>query len=311
MERDKRKVKPGTIAIIILLILLIPFTIFSTYNILEYNKLNKEKEKQNTKLINLEKNLKYEEQDQNNILNNLNHLKNIDQNIQQEKENVFELAKQLEEKILNNETDYKIAYLTFDDGPYYLTYSVLDTLKQKKVKATFFTIGLGKETCFDNSYADCTLLYSKIVENGHTIANHTYSHAIFYGLYNSANSFMDQVVKQEENIKTRTGVTTNIVRFPGGSATAGYLKNGIIEKLRERGYGWVDWSAQDGDGGSLNSTSTAWNNFTNSINDNIEVVLFHDYSSITLSILPDAIDYLEEKNYILLPLFYDSVKVNK
>ena len=311
MERDNKKSKSSIIFIIISLILIIPLSIFSIYNILEYNKQSDEKNKLNNELVNLEKDLKYKKEDQTIILNDLNNLKNIDENISKEKKKVFELTKELEEKIQNNETEYKIAYITFDDGPYYLTYSVLDTLKKYKVKATFFTIGQGKETCFDNRYADCTEVYSKIVENGHTIANHTYSHAIFYGLYNSVNSFMDQVIKQEENIKTKTGVTTNILRFPGGSSTAGYLKNGIVEKLRERGYGWVDWSAQDGDGGSLDSTSAAWKNFTYSINEDIEVVLFHDYNNITLSILPDAINYLREKNYILLPLFYDSIKVNK
>ena len=37
----------------------------------------------------------------------------------------------------------------------------------------------------------------------------------------------------------------------------------------------------------------------------------HDYNDITYSILPDVIDYLENEGYILLPLFYDSVMVNK
>ena len=112
-------------------------------------------------------------------------------------------------------------------------------------------------------------------------------------------------------IKKKTGVVTNIMRFPGGSSTAGNLKNNIIKELRKNNYGWVDWTAQDGDGGSLKSATAAWNNFVGSIDENIEVVLFHDYNNITLSILPKAIEYLQSKNYILLPLFYDSVMINK
>lgn len=84
-----------------------------------------------------------------------------------------------------------------------------------------------------------------------------------------------------------------------------------MNKLRKMNYGWVDWTAQDGDGGELTNSQIAWNNFKNSINEDIEVVLFHDYNTITLSILPKTIDYLEENNYILLPLFYDSIKINK
>lgn len=311
MDKSNRKIRPSTILIILGILIIIGLSIFTIYNFYEYKKYEKEKNNLNTSLSEKSKDLNYLMEDQAKILEDLNHLKDIDNVIEQKKLEVFSKAKDVEQRILNGETNYKIAYLTFDDGPYYLTYSFLETLKQYKVKGTFFTIGLGKERCFDNGSYDCTEVYSKIVENGHTIANHTYSHAIFYGLYNSSTSFIDQVKKQEENISSRTGVKTNIVRFPGGSATAGNLKNGIIEKLRENGYGWVDWTAADGDGGSLDSRETAWRNFTNSINENIEVVLFHDYNRITLNILPDVINYLEENNYIILPLFYDSVVVNK
>ena len=76
--------------------------------------------------------------------------------------------------------------------------------------------------------------------------------------------------KQEDLIYSKTNVKTNIMRFPGGSSTAKNLKNDIIIKLREKGYGWVDWTAQDGDGGALKSRDQAWNIFTKSINDNIE-----------------------------------------
>lgn len=247
----------------------------------------------------------------NNLENKINELNNIVQNTEVTKQQIFSLAKDLEQKIINGNTNYKIAYLTFDDGPYYLTDKYLEVLKQYNVKATFFTIGSGKERCYDNKNVSCMETYKKIVDDGHTIANHTYSHGIFYGLYSSTNSFITQVKKQEDLIREKTGVTTNIVRFPGGSGTAGRLKSSIIEELRKNGYGWVDWTALDGDGGTLTSSTQAWNTFTNSINDNIEVVLFHDYNNITLSILPQAIEYLQNNNYILLPLFYDSITINK
>ena len=310
MEQSNRKIKSSVIYIGFIVII-IPLLILTIYNILEYVNYKNKNENLNSSIILEQKELDEIKEDQNKILTDLNYLKNIDENIEKKKEETFKLASQVEQKIINKETNKKIAYITFDDGPYYLTYSVIKTLKEKQVKATFFTIGQGKEVCYDNRNADCTKLYKEIVDNGHTIANHTYSHAIFNGLYNSSTSFMNQIIKQEENIKDRTGVTTNIIRFPGGSATAGNLKNGIISKLRERGYGWVDWTAQDGDGGDLSSAQQAWSNFTRSINEDIEVILFHDYNNYTYSILSDAIDYLENNNYIILPLFYESVKVNK
>jgi len=249
----------------------------------------------------------------NELIKQKEELENLDEKIANIKEEVFTLASQVETKIKNKETSYKIAYLTFDDGPYRLTDTIIATLKKYKVKATFFTIGLNKDVCFDNRNYSCAETYKKIVDNGHTIANHTYSHLIFDGLYNSTDSFISQVKKQEELIKNRTGVTTNILRFPGGASTAAYygVKNSAIAKLKEMGYGWVDWTAQDGDGGSLTDYNVGWRNFTGSINEDIEVVLFHDYNNTTASLLPKAIEYLENSNYILLPLFYDSIMINK
>ncbi|MBQ7136977.1 MAG: polysaccharide deacetylase family protein [Bacilli bacterium] len=312
MAKHKRKNNFGFILIIILLISSIgvmTFFIFSNKKSLE------NEQKLNKKLINK---LNIKTNDYNEIINSNNELnKKIDElnntvhKTEVTKQEVFKLASELEQKILSGQTTYKIAYLTFDDGPYYLTDKYLEVLRNYNVKATFFTIGSGKSKCYDNPNASCMETYKKIVDDGHTIANHTYSHGIFYGLYSSTNSFMTQVKKQEELIKEHTGVTTNIVRFPGGSSTAGRLKSSIIQELRNNGYGWVDWSAQDGDGGDLKSTTQAWNYFVNSINQDIEVVLFHDYNNITLSILPQAIEYLQNNNYILLPLFYESVTINK
>ena len=123
---------------------------------------------------------------------------------------------------------------------------------------------------------------------------------------------MDAVKKQENLIKSETGITPNIVRFPGGSSTPGNTKGKQMkEALYKAGYGWVDWTASDGDGGYIPNTDVAWKNFTGSIGEKIEVVLFHDYDRKTTAILPKVIKYLREKNYILLPLFYESVAINK
>ena len=297
-----------SILLLVVSIITLAFIIFLYIKYTDEKKINTDLSKQ---LKEEEKTLSGINTTLNSVKEEENELLSIDNNIEELRQEVYKLTIDLENAILEGRTDYKIAYITFDDGPYYLTHSVLDVLKEKRVKATFFTIGLNKDVCFDNSYADCSIMYKKIVDNGHTIANHTYSHLIFNGLYNSTYSFITQVEKQEEMIRDRTGVTTNIVRFPGGSGTAGSLKYGIIEELRNRGYGWVDWTAQDGDGGSLSDTTTAWNNLGGSINESIEVILFHDYNYTTYRILPDVIDWLESKNYIILPLTYDSVKVNK
>lgn len=294
--------------VLVILLPVVIVTLFYTVNELnkykdEYSASQKGRNEKETKLSKLNAEINEEKAKDD--------LDLIDEKIIEKKKEYFQSIKELEDKILSGKSDKKIAYLTFDDGPYYNTYKFLDILDKYDVKATFFTTSINGEKCYDNRNENCLLLYQEYLKREHTIANHTYTHGLRSGLYSSTENFITAVKNQENHIKTQTGYITNIVRFPGGSVTAGSLKGQMIEELRENNYGWVDWTAQDGDGGGLTSKEQAWTLFTSSINENIEVILFHDYNNITLSILPDAIEYLQEKGYILLPLFYESNMVNK
>ena len=274
-------------------ILTIDKSMIDEYNSLKENQ--KDKEKELTKLNNYY--IEYS---------------NIDNKINSIKEEYFKYIKNLENDIISGKSNKKIAYLTFDDGPYYNTYKVLDILDKYNIKATFFTTTTNGTYCYDNRSYECFKLYPEYVKRGHTIANHTYTHAIRYGLYNSADLFIKAVKDQEEHVKKYAyGYITNIVRFPGGSSTARSLKSPIIEKLRENHYGYVDWNGYDGDGGMLSSKDETWNNFISTINEKIEVILYHDYSRYTTALLPEMITYLKENGYILLPLFYESVMIKK
>ena len=60
-------------------------------------------------------------------------------------------------------------YLTFDDGPTPgVTEWILSTLRRYNAKATFFVLGKNVEM-----YPD---LYQRIIDEGHKVGNHTYSH---------------------------------------------------------------------------------------------------------------------------------------
>ena len=66
-------------------------------------------------------------------------------------------------------------FLTFDDGPTPgITEWILSTLKRYDAKATFFVLGKNAEM-----YPD---LYQKILDEGHKIGNHTYSHQKGWGM---------------------------------------------------------------------------------------------------------------------------------
>ena len=306
--KDKNKLIKIEICLTICIVLL---SLISIFFIMQIPKKQYEYESLNNKYSYKKKEYEKKIIEYRNLVNEMDKYSDIDKAIENTKNEYFTKIKQLEDDILAGKSNKKIAYLTFDDGPYYNTYRVFDILDKYNVKATFFTTNINGEYCFDNKSENCWIRYNEYLERGHTLANHTYSHAIFRGLYNSTDSFINSVVMQEDLIRQQTGYTTNIVRFPGGSVTAKGLKDPIIEELRNRGYGWVDWTALDGDGNDIQNAEQAWSILTNSLDENIEVILLHDYNAITTSILEDVIIYLQDNGYILLPLFYESNMINK
>ena len=224
---------------------------------------------------------------------------NIDKSISDKYLEYYSNIALLEDKINRGESSVKIAYLTFDDGPYDLTYQVLDLLKANDIRATFFV--LGKDGVEDR--------YKRIVNEGHTLANHTYYHNIGGGLYDSADSFISQVKKLEDYLYDITGYRTSIVRFPGGSPTAGKYKDEIVNRLHEMGYNYVDWTSETGDGSSKKlAEKDTWSWYQDTTKDkNIVVLLMHDYNYSTFNNLQRIIDDMRSRGFIFLPLHNKSV----
>ena len=112
MGQDKRKNRTSIIIHTIVIVVSVLLFLFTAYNIYKLSILNKDISKLNNTLTKSQKDLNYEKENQKLILNELEHLNNIDEEINKKREEVFNLAKELEQKILQNETQYKIAYLT-------------------------------------------------------------------------------------------------------------------------------------------------------------------------------------------------------
>ena len=153
-----------------------------TFGILYFDNQNKELSTKKDELASIITNSK---KDYDEYLQDYEFYVNIDSKLEALYDEYYTNIAKLEEKIEAGESDRKIAYLTFDDGPYKLTDKVLDILKENNIKATFFCIG---KTEVDDKY-------QRIVNEGHVLANHTYSHAITKGLYNSVESFISQTTK--------------------------------------------------------------------------------------------------------------------
>ncbi|WP_152394819.1 polysaccharide deacetylase family protein [Paenibacillus guangzhouensis] len=105
--------------------------------------------------------------------------------------------------------------LTFDDVPDdYFTPLILDTLKQLHVKATFFVVGNRAE-----SHPD---IVRRMINEGHIIGNHSYSHANLPKIVDSA--FRDEVLRTEDIIKKITGKTMLFIRPPYGNVSEDQIK---------------------------------------------------------------------------------------
>jgi len=104
-----------------------------------------------------------------------------------------------------------------------------------------------------------------------------------------------------------------ILRFPGGSSSAlPPYRHDILQRLRKYNYGYIDWNVSSGDAGKEPSKEKAYNNIINgSRNKNIIVILMHDSSKASLLALPSVIETLKERDYIFLPLFYESSMIIK
>lgn len=131
----------------------------------------------------------------------------------------------------------KTMYLTFDDGPYAEnTERVLEILRDRNIKATFFLVGENVERNPD--------MARRIAEEGHTIGIHCYSHD-YNKIYESVDSYVQDFEKAYEVIKEATGVEAKFFRFPGGSVNA-YNKHvckDIAAKMTEMGFIYYDWNA--------------------------------------------------------------------
>ncbi|WP_410258010.1 polysaccharide deacetylase family protein [Bacillus cereus] len=184
----------------------------------------------------------------------------------------------------------KIAYLTFDDGPNKYTSQILNILKQKQGKATFFVIG-GKASHYPQTM-------KRLIKEGHYIGLHSISHDV-KRLYTGDPSTLITEMEQTRSIVNRiTNLNTHLVRVPYGSMP--YLKKNYRDALVSAQYKMWDWTIDTYDWKSFHNPSAILERVMNQSDEQVEVILMHD-SSVTVKILPKVIDYLKEKGYTLLP----------
>ena len=209
----------------------------------------------------------------------------------------------------NEETDDMISvYLTFDDGPSAETDRILDILKEYNVKATFFVIGKTDE--------NSVKAYQRIVEEGHTLGMHSYSHQ-YAQVYASQEAFEDDLTSLQDYLFSITGMESTFYRFPGGSSNkvSKIPMSDLIQCLKERNITYFDWNVSSGDAsGTQLSSQTIINNVMNGINGAHKnyVVLFHDSAAkkTTVDALPEIIEQILAMEHTqILPITGDTEPV--
>ena len=189
----------------------------------------------------------------------------------------------------------KVVYLTFDDGPSAVTADILDYLAQEEVPATFFVIGIDTERGRG--------LLRRMVEEGHSVGLHSYSH-VYSEIYASPDAFFADQQKLRTFLKGTIGYTPSIFRFPGGSSNTvaeEWVLAGIRQRAGEEGLTWFDWNAVAEDSGPTASPpgEMADNIIRSGGEKDRILILMHDNSIRTTAVdcLRIIVPYYKEKGY--------------
>ncbi|MEL1135647.1 polysaccharide deacetylase family protein [Desulfitobacterium sp. THU1] len=177
-------------------------------------------------------------------------------------------------------TQEKVLALTFDDGPDPLyTGYILDVLKEKNVKATFFVLGM-------NAQGNPELL-KRISEEGHEIANHGYSHSY------TPSKFVRELTRTDELLYELLQKRTTYYRPPGG-----IISESVLAGVKEQGHTLTLWSIDSKDWQNPGPPRIIQNVVKNSFPGGI--ILLHDGGERreqTIQALGPIIDRLREQGY--------------
>jgi len=184
-------------------------------------------------------------------------------------------------------TDRRLIAITFDDGPHPThTPRLLDMLRDRNVKATFYVVGT-------NARAYPGIL-RRMVAEGHEVANHSYNHP------NLSNMSPDAVRKELQDthdaILQATGVNAQTFRPPYGALT----QNQRAWIKRDFGYPTVLWDVDPQDWRRPGSSVVA--NRVLSATKPGSIILLHDIHSQSVDAVPTILDGLLQQGYTFVPV---------
>ncbi|MEE1033440.1 MAG: polysaccharide deacetylase family protein [Agathobacter sp.] len=194
--------------------------------------------------------------------------------------------------------DTRKVYLTFDCVPGENTAAILDTLAKYNTKATFFVVG--------DASGENAQIYQRIVNEGHTIAMHSFSNS-YSDVYKSKDAFTNDLKQISDYISKTTGVTPKYYRFPGGSMNhiSNVNMDELVKILNSDKITYFDWNVSAGDTSADYTADDVVNNVISGVqNYKTSVVLLHDDSnkSTTAEAIEPLIEALNNISAEILPI---------
>lgn len=222
-----------------------------------------------------------------------------------ESSNEIDIAEDIEvAKVLEDvNSNLKVAFLSFDDGPSNYTSEVLDVLEEFNVSAIFFLWG---DRILDNLVRS-ELLLQRMVNGGHQLALHSMNHD-FYDLYIGPHAparFISQMTEVSHIIYDLTGVRSYLCRAPFGKL--GTFTPQHHEAVEQSSFRCIDWNIDPEDWRN-ESAYLIFEQFVRQVRylgyPPEIMVLLHDVYARTVEALPMIINFLIENGYEIRP--YDS-----
>jgi len=178
--------------------------------------------------------------------------------------------------------DPKAIYLTFDDGPHpEVTPFVLDELKKYGAKASFFCVG--------RNVLENPAIYKRIIDEGHSVGNHTYNH--LDGWKTDSAAYLADIEK------ARVYINSDLFRPPYGRITRTQQRN-ISASIPP--FNIIMWTVLSGDFDVQLSPEQCCKNVIKNTKSG-SVVVFHDSEKANERIryaLPLVLKHFSERGFL-------------
>ena len=173
--------------------------------------------------------------------------------------------------------------ITFDDGPHPKnTPRLLDMLKERGIKATFFLIG--------KSAATYPEIVRRIVAEGHELGNHTWDHKSLRAM--SQTKIDEELQKTQDAIVAASGTTPLFYRPPGGQINKKQME-AVMEKFH---YPSIVWEVDTNDWRSPRSIAKVHDTVMKETHAG-SIILCHDIHVETVDAMPTTLDDLKKAGF--------------